>query len=242
MRISESTFRRIIREEAQRVLQEQAGPAGAAETVKPILWNILAKAGFHGTYTKVGGLIDKLSGLPMLADKIRPFLTNQTPAAAHFVIVGLRNAFEQDWNTLKFNGQPAGKFTDIAEQFASDGGEGKAPITDPAATYKAYEANVGANGTKFMTSLGEYFASFPAPQATQPATTGSKYTVKRGDTISAILKANYGIPLSNKSAPLYLEFAKQNGIQNVNLIKPGQVLNLPDKVGSYSLIQKPAAT
>lgn len=246
MRISESTLRRIIREEAQRALQEQenSGPAGVAAPVRTVLWNILATAGFHGTYTKVAGLIDKLSGLPMLADKIRPLLTNRTPAAAHFVIVGLRNAFDQDWNTIKFDGKSAKKFTDIAEQFASDRGQGGTPITNPAAAYTAYKENVGAKGTEFMTSLGEHFASFPAPQATQPSVTAdAEYTVKQGDTISAILATYYNVRPSSKNMSLYSEFARMNGIADPNVIEPGQKLKLPDQLNlrSFKLTKRAAS-
>jgi LysM repeat protein len=51
----------------------------------------------------------------------------------------------------------------------------------------------------------------------------SSYTVKKGDTLSAICRKFYG------DATLYPKFAKANGIKNANLIYVGQVLKIPEK-------------
>lgn len=48
-----------------------------------------------------------------------------------------------------------------------------------------------------------------------------RYTVRAGDTLSAIARRVYG------DASLYGRLAAANGIQNPNLIYPGQVLKLP---------------
>lgn len=51
----------------------------------------------------------------------------------------------------------------------------------------------------------------------------STYTVKKGDTLSAICRKFYG------NASLYPKLAVANGIKNPNLIFVGQVLKIPDK-------------
>ena len=55
----------------------------------------------------------------------------------------------------------------------------------------------------------------PAPAAPQYRT----YTVKKGDTLSAIGR-HYGVP--------YMAIAKLNNIKNPDLIYPGQVFNIPN--------------
>lgn len=49
------------------------------------------------------------------------------------------------------------------------------------------------------------------------------YTVKKGDTLSAICRKYY------QDASLYPKLAKANGIKNPNLIFPGQVFKIPAK-------------
>lgn len=51
---------------------------------------------------------------------------------------------------------------------------------------------------------------------------GNIYTVQEGDTLSGILEKKYG----NGSYEYYTEFAKNNGIENPDLIYPGQKINL----------------
>lgn len=57
----------------------------------------------------------------------------------------------------------------------------------------------------------------PAPEEQEPTKRIEKYTVVRGDTLSAIAQ-RYGTS--------YLRIAKDNGIANPNLIYPGQVLTI----------------
>lgn len=61
--------------------------------------------------------------------------------------------------------------------------------------------------------------------ATSPATARGavSYTVKKGDTLSAICRKYYG------DISLYPKLAKANGIKNPNLIYPGQVFKIPPK-------------
>ncbi|PKM71519.1 MAG: peptidoglycan-binding protein [Firmicutes bacterium HGW-Firmicutes-16] len=55
------------------------------------------------------------------------------------------------------------------------------------------------------------------------AVTSETYTVKSGDTLSAIARKFYG------DASLYPKLAKYNGIKNANIISIGQVIKIPDK-------------
>ncbi|CAA9446641.1 MAG: hypothetical protein AVDCRST_MAG66-4474, partial [uncultured Pseudonocardia sp.] len=54
-----------------------------------------------------------------------------------------------------------------------------------------------------------------------PATAERRYTVQRGDTPSKIAKEFYG------SAGEYMRIAQANGIENPDLIHPGQDLLIP---------------
>lgn len=61
--------------------------------------------------------------------------------------------------------------------------------------------------------------------ASSPATARGtlSYTVKSGDTLSAVCRKYYG------DASLYPKLATRNNIKNPHLIFPGQVLKIPDK-------------
>ena len=71
---------------------------------------------------------------------------------------------------------------------------------------------------------------------TPPPAAGS-YTVVKGDSLWAICKKFYG------DGSLAYKLATANGIQNPNLIYPGQVLTLPDKgvLTGYAATPAPAA-
>jgi LysM repeat protein len=62
-------------------------------------------------------------------------------------------------------------------------------------------------------------SSLPQPAPAAPA--GQKYTVAPGDTLSKISLKFYG------HANEYQKIADANGIENVNLIKVGQELDIP---------------
>ncbi|MBV8817643.1 MAG: LysM peptidoglycan-binding domain-containing protein [Acidobacteriaceae bacterium] len=64
-------------------------------------------------------------------------------------------------------------------------------------------------------------SSLPAPAAASSAQSGRKYTVKAGDTLSKISQEFYG------NANQYMKIAQANGIENPNLIKVGQELEIP---------------
>ena len=50
---------------------------------------------------------------------------------------------------------------------------------------------------------------------------GKPYTVRRGDTLTSIAQRAYGNPADEK------KIAKANNIANHDVIKPGQVIQLP---------------
>lgn len=55
-------------------------------------------------------------------------------------------------------------------------------------------------------------------------TTGSRaYTIRRGDTLSAICRRFYG----SSSSKYYKALAKYNGIKNPNLVYPGKTIKIP---------------
>lgn len=100
-----------------------------------------------------------------------------------------------------------------------------------------YGEQDGTNDVYAAITLREYrelhVATKPASNASQarsvpassPATAQGalSYTVKSGDTLSAICRKYYG------DTSLYSKLAAQNGVKNPNLIFPGQVLKIPDK-------------
>lgn len=54
--------------------------------------------------------------------------------------------------------------------------------------------------------------------------TATTYTVKKGDTLSAIARKFYG------TANLYPKLATYNNIKNPNIIRIGQIIKIPDKL------------
>lgn len=222
MRITESTFRRIIREEAQRVLQEYGENQGAAKPVTDVLWNILYPS-FKQAYARIAGLLNGLSTNPELVAKMKPILGSASPAGAKEAISGLYRA-----STLP------------AQQVEFSKGSGKLDVdpdvSDPDAAYKNYETNVTARGTDFMNQLDTYVMSIPALEPAAPDTipvprrVGIPYITKQGDTISGILATHYNVRPSPKNMSLYREFARMNDITNPDAIQPGSVLQLLDRL------------
>jgi Uncharacterized protein containing LysM domain len=62
------------------------------------------------------------------------------------------------------------------------------------------------------------------------------YIVMPGDTLSGIARRAYGDPAQ------YIKIAAFNGIQNVNLIKAGQTINLPDAEGLEAVMAYPSSS
>lgn len=64
----------------------------------------------------------------------------------------------------------------------------------------------------------------PAAVREEPVPAGSlTYTVRSGDTMWAIARDHYGDP------SLCWQLASYNGIKNANIIRPGQLLQIPEK-------------
>ncbi len=76
-------------------------------------------------------------------------------------------------------------------------------------------ATIGSYALDHLTLGG---AGAPAPQPTPPAPTPGTYTVKPGDTLSAI---------ADRHGTTWQELQQINGIPDANKIYPGQVLKLP---------------
>lgn len=78
---------------------------------------------------------------------------------------------------------------------------------------------------RFLAAQGVRAQSLDAARSAPAQTvTQQTYTVVKGDTLSAICRRFYG------DASLYPALAKANGIVNPDLIHPGQIVRLPDKV------------
>jgi len=67
------------------------------------------------------------------------------------------------------------------------------------------------------------------------------YTTKSGDTISSVLKARYGIPLSKANYTLYNQVAKLSRLTNADNVPPGTILQLAPIIGGKARIAVPAA-
>ena len=76
---------------------------------------------------------------------------------------------------------------------------------------------IGKRPTDAPKALGTGMAK---PQA---ATKSRSYTVKRGDTLSAIAKKFYG----HSTPAIWQKIASANGLANANVIRPGQKLTIP---------------
>jgi nucleoid-associated protein YgaU len=62
----------------------------------------------------------------------------------------------------------------------------------------------------------------------------TEYTVKEGDSLSKIARDHYGLTDPKEMYEKALELARQNGIDNPDLIKPGQKLNIPNATAPES--------
>ena len=90
-------------------------------------------------------------------------------------------------------------------------------------SYRDYPSIIRNGALNFLTQTKEPVQDdpevpvMPTPEEQEPTKRIEKYTVVRGDTLSAIAQ-RYGTS--------YLRIAKDNGIANPNLIYPGQVLTI----------------
>jgi nucleoid-associated protein YgaU len=95
------------------------------------------------------------------------------------------------------------------------------------------EANMGLFDKKKKTDFSDVQSgsSSTAPRQHRQAPAGSRYTVQKGDTLSAIAKREYGNP--NEWRRIYE--ANRDQIDDPDLIQPGQQLTIPGKTeqGGY---------
>lgn len=70
-------------------------------------------------------------------------------------------------------------------------------------------------------------SSAPAPPPAEPAPAGTTYTVRSGDSLSAIAKREYG----DASQWHRIFEANRDQIKNPDLIHPGQQLKIPPREG-----------
>lgn len=103
------------------------------------------------------------------------------------------------------------KMKDLAENLSEKAEQAKDQAADAAKETKDVAKDAGDKGAE----VGGTAAKEPESQDSGPRT----YTVKSGDTLSAI-GAKYGVS--------YQAIAKASGIDNPDLIFPGQVLTIPD--------------
>jgi nucleoid-associated protein YgaU len=235
MLIKESTFRRILREEARRVLREQTGAptasGGATGAISDVLWKILGDSGFPKTHGKVMVAINNLPKQPTLVAKMRPYLGDTSATRAAIMINCLHSFFYKPLQQIDFS-SGAG-LTDAEYNFATTEGKQSASA-EVSQNYQNYIKKATAHGAEFMTKLKSYVDGIPDPAAA-PTAAAKQHTIAKGDTISGILQRYYGIPLSKKNVALYKEFATLNGIPNPDQITPGKTLTLPSRVGTFPL-------
>ena len=77
----------------------------------------------------------------------------------------------------------------------------------------------------FSDVRGDSSTTAPRRQPDQPASIGSRYTVKQGDTLSAIAQREYGDAAQWRR----IFEANKDTIKDPDMIHPGQQLNIPSK-------------
>lgn len=246
MLIKESTLRRIIKEEARRVLKEDAASgwtpaeieAKAAEFAaagKPTVLTGYITA-WNSVQRTITSLSSKLSKFPQYK-----FIFAGWGDIYKFGALGPRsNSVLQTLNGLRADIAPYDKVRAVLRSISSNtvftGAEqGAIGIADfdvdqgisPAApeTREAIQSGVRdpaefLKNVKFVVSfdLGKAMSSTSPvnPMEKMKAITGRTHTIVRGDTLSALAQRYYGIPLGRSNMPLYDQLAKANGMTDAN--------------------------
>lgn len=216
MLIKESTLRRIIKEEARRVLREQA--PSPADSPASVAWaNVnasLATLQASIASSNPGAFTNIALAIAGWAD-----CSNPTSQKATAVLRSLEaNA------TQNANGQLAAALVSLAGISSLSGG-----------------SVITLNGTddgadKLQSALAQVSKGIVANMkvALTPPVVGAPanlvYSVKSGDSLSKILKTYYNIPATAASVPLYAAFAKTANIANPNMITVGQKITLPQSL------------
>ena len=229
MLIKESTLRRIIKEEARRVLREQAPPTVAAPA-NPA-W---AKVSASLAALQASISTSNPSAFTNIALAIAGWADCLNPASPKAVAVSRSLAANANQNA---NGQLAAALVSLAGISSMSGG----PVTTLNGTADGAENLQSALAPVSNDIVANMKAALTPPVAGAPA--DLVYSVKSGDSLSKILKTYYNIPATAASVPLYTAFAKTSKIANPNVITVGQRITLPQSltISNQTFTRKPAA-
>jgi len=108
---------------------------------------------------------------------------------------------------------------DAAKKRATAAKRGSRPKTASAAVLSGV-AGTAKPKSKGVGSLADIYAG----KAAKGTKFLAEYTVKKGDTLSAIAKKYYG----SATKPMWEVIQKANNIKDANLIYPGQVFKIPE--------------
>lgn len=229
MLIKESTLRRIIKEEARRVLREQAPVP--ADSPANIAW---AKVNASLAALQASIAKSNPSALTNIALAIAGWVDCLNPASPKAVAVLRSLAANASKNV---NEQLAAALVSLAGISSLSGG----PVITLNGTADVGDKLQSALAPVSSDIVANMKAALTPPAAGAPA--DLVYSVKSGDSLSKILKTYYNIPATAASVPLYTAFAKTAKIANPNVITVGQRIALPQSltISNQTFTRKPAA-
>jgi len=236
MNVSESKFRQILREEARRVLREQATPtapppAGGTGATPPNA----KEASWSAVDTELNTLTQQTASF----------------AEAQNIIKSAKEAWKQCLNTTSPKSlavvdaidanasQSLGvqlarallNLTNTREDPAGGAMQNFMPFGNYAPKIEAVSKILEHAGKTLVPMMKKHFATIePTAAPTTPTKVGAPYTVLKGESISLIAQKKYtpSVPLSKASMDMYKKIASDNGVdQNTFVIQPGQSLQLP---------------
>lgn len=246
MLIRESTLRKIIKEEARRVLKEDAtsgwtpaeidakekefAAAGqgtaltkytaAWQAVNLVITKLNSTLGKFPEYKYIfagWGDIYKFGASGARSNSVLQTLNGlRADMAPHDKVRGVLRSISS--NTV-FTGAPSGQLG-IADFDMAQGASPAATETQDAIKSNVLDPATFLENVKFVVSfdLGkEMSGASPAnPMEKAKAITGRTHTIAKGDTLSALAQRYYGIPLGRSNMPLYDQLAKANGMTDAN--------------------------
>lgn len=231
MLIKETTLRRIIREEAQRVLREADTPAAQEGGISPSPEWTAVNAALTGLQSSLAA--DLIKKYPQLGTNMQAAIKGwgqcQNPAAPKSVAV---------LSAINSNTR-AGPATQLAAVLVALSGMGSTfdnPITsllgtvgegsDPATLGEMLNNVAVTTIPQMKSALTPAPAAAPAPAAS--AKPDHNHVVKPGESLSRLLNYYYGIPATTASAKLYSEFANTRvRSRNPDLIRVGETIIFP---------------
>jgi nucleoid-associated protein YgaU len=225
MLIKESTLRRIIKEEARRVLREGVTPATstATSTATPDAATTAWMAVNVSLLKLQGGIANIPAASGNITRAIAGWAECRAPSSpkAKAVLEAINANSNKNSNT-----QLGYALAALAEVQVYSAAANTILADDP------ITAVAGSDRTNvFVEAITPLSAGIITNMkvACTPSTTPADliYTVKPGDSLSKILGAYYSIPVSQASMPLYKAFANIAGIGDPNTILKGQRITLP---------------